>query len=303
MNRNDRRIAFAAACVGVLALIGFWLGGEGLETTNAVGSGDSTLTSRARTTSETRDTSGTGYYAVPSQAVERFPFDPNTADSTQLLRLGLQSWQVKNIYRYRAKGGIYRKKEDFARLYGLTVKQYRELEPYIQISKDYQPAATLVDHGDGSDDPISEGNGITQNRPHDLYPVKIKENEHVVLNMADTTELRKVPGIGPYYAKEIVRHGKWLGGYVSVDQLDEIEDFPQEAKKYFVIQGASPKKLNVNKLSLQELRKHPYINYYMAKTIVDYRRLHGDIKSLEDLRLSKDFPPEVIQKLEPYIAY
>ena len=24
-----------------------------------------------------------------------------------------------------------------------------------------------MDHGDGSDDPISEGNGITQNRPHD----------------------------------------------------------------------------------------------------------------------------------------
>ena len=303
MNRNDRRIAFAAACVGVLALIGFWLGGEGLETTNAVGSGDSSLTSRTSTTSETREPS---YYAVPSQAVERFPFDPNTADSTQLLRLGLQSWQVKNIYRYRAKGGVYRKKEDFARLYGLTVKQYRELEPYIQISKDYQPAATLVgghgvDHGDGSDDPISEGNGITQNRPHD--PVKIKENEHVVLNMADTTELRKVPGIGPYYAKEIVRHGKWLGGYVSVDQLDEIEDFPQEAKKYFVIQGASPKKLNVNKLSLQELRKHPYINYYQAKTIVDYRRLHGNIKSLEDLRFSKDFPPETIRRLTPYVEY
>ena len=94
-----------------------------------------------------------------------------------------------------------------------------------------------------------------------------------------------------------------LGGFVSVDQLDEIEGFPQEAKKYFVIQHASPKKLNVNRLSLQELRKHPYINYYMAKTIVDYRRLHGDIKSLEDLRFSKDFPPEVIRRLTPYVEY
>ena len=41
----------------------------------------------------------------------------------------------------------------------------------------------------------------------------------------------------------------------------------------------------------------------MAKTIVDYRRLHGDIKSLEDLRLSKDFPSEVIRRLEPYVEY
>ena len=68
------------------------------------------------------------YYVAPKK-VERFYFDPNTADSTQLLRLGLQPWQVRNIYKYRASGGIYRKPEDFARLYGLTVKQYRELQP------------------------------------------------------------------------------------------------------------------------------------------------------------------------------
>ena len=61
--------------------------------------------------------------------------------------------------------------------------------------------------------------------------------------------------------------------------------------------------LKINKLSLQELRRHPYINYYQAKTIVDYRNLHGDIKSLQDLRFSKYFPEDVIQRLEPYIEY
>ena len=303
MNRNDRRIAYAAVCVGVLALLGLWLGGEtGLETTNSVIPSDSSFTSLSSRTSETRESS---YYAVPSKAVERFPFDPNTADSTQLLRLGLQPWQVRNIYKYRANGGVYRKKEDFARLYGLTVKQYHELEPYIQISKDYLPASTLVGRRANGSDGIYETNEANGAKGKDSlrYPVKIGENEHVVLNTADTTELCKVPGIGVYYAKEILRHGRWLGGFVSVDQLDEIEGFPQEAKKYFVIQHASPKKLNVNRLSLQELRKHPYINYYMAKTIVDYRRLHGDIKSLQDLRFSKDFPPEVIRRLTPYVDY
>ena len=41
----------------------------------------------------------------------------------------------------------------------------------------------------------------------------------------------------------------------------------------------------------------------MARTITDYRRLHGSIRSLNDLRLSKDFPPEVIARLEPYVEY
>ena len=304
MNRNDRRVAIAAVCVGVLALVGIWIGGENPptstqgdeETRDSSYSRESRFSRNSR---ETRDSSNS-YYAVEGRAVERFPFDPNTADSTQLLRLGLQPWQVRNIYKYRAKGGIYRQKEDFAKLYGLTVKQYRELEPYIRISSDYQPAAMLV----GGARESRDSRDTRESRDSSLrYPVKIKENEHVVLNTADTTQLRTVPGIGAYYAKEIVRHGQWLGGYVSVDQLDEIEGFPQESKKYFVIQGASPKKLNVNKLNLQQLRKHPYINYYQAKTILDYRRLHGKITSLDDLRLSKDFPPEAIRRLEPYVEF
>ena len=56
-------------------------------------------------------------------------------------------------------------------------------------------------------------------------------------------------------------------------------------------------------MSLDELRRHPYINYYQAKAIVDYRRLHGKLSSLDDLRLSPDFPPEAIRRLEPYVEY
>ena len=220
------------------------------------------------------------------------------------MRLGLQPWQVRNIYRYRAKGGVYRRKEDFARLYGLTVKQYRELEPYIHISDDYRPAASLFAGRRGSyERGRSAGGGENRGTDSLYYPVKIKDGEHVVLNTADTAALRRVPGIGSYYAKEIMSHGRWLGGYVSVDQLDEIDGFPQEAKKYFVVQHAQPRKLNINKLSLNELRRHPYVNFYQAKAIVDYRRLHGDIKSLDDLCLSKDFPPEAIRRLEPYVEY
>ena len=287
MTRSDRKIAIGALLVGVIALVGiFLLDGQEVASTRDVSSAPVLLKG------ETKPARPSRYYATePSRRVEQFPFDPNTADSTQLLRLGLQPYQVRNIYKYRAKGGIYRSKEDFARLYGLTVKDYRRLEPYIRISADFQPAANLV-----AERPRLERDTVR-------YPVKIKETEHIVLNTADTNELKRVPGIGSYYAKEIVRHGKWLGGYVSVDQLDEIEDFPQEAKKYFIIENAQPQQLNVNRLTLQQLRRHPYINYFQAKTIVEYRRLHGDIRSLNDLRFSRDFTPEVIRRLEPYVTY
>lgn len=290
MNRNDRKIALAAIGVALAAFGGIWLAGsenEALPTTVVASDTLRTMTRHHRSVVKEDP--------LPVRHVETFPFDPNTADSSQLIRLGLQSWQVRNIYKYRARGGVYRKKEDFARLYGLTVKDYHRLEPYIRISSDYQPAATLVG------DKANGANGT--NGANGVYPRKIDSTQHVVLNTADTTTLRQVPGIGIYFAKEIVRYGQRLGGYVSVDQLDEIADFPQASKKYFVIQQAHPKKLNVNQLTLQQLRRHPYINYYQARAIKDYCRLHGPLKSLDDLRLSRDFPPEVIQRLAPYVTF
>ena len=290
MNRNDRRIALTAIVVATLALIGLGVTERYQQTTEtAIVAKDSTNHGDRLFDMNSFNQKPVPVIGdVPIRHTEEFPFDPNTADSTQLLRLGLQPWQIRSIYRFRARGGVFRTKRDFAELYGLTKKDYLRLEPYIRISDDYQPASTLF--------PKEERDSLR-------YPVKLKDGERVVLNTADTTQLMKVPGIGSYYAKEIVRHGKWIGGYVNVDQLDEIDGFPQSAKKYFVVNRPTPQQLKINKLSLQELRRHPYINYYQAKTIVDYRHLHGDIKSLQDLRFSKYFPEDVIQRLEPYIEY
>lgn len=232
------------------------------------------------------------YQTEGGRTVERFPFDPNTADSTQLLRLGLRPWQVRNIYKYRQKGGVYRKKEDFARLYGLTVKEYRELEPYIRISSDYTtPASALL------------GEEERYERDTLKYPIKTEVPQSVNLNTTDTMLLRKVPGIGEAFARRIVRYGQRLGGYISPEQLREIEDFPESAIPYFVVQQPHTQKINLNKLTLNQLQRHPYINFYQAKAITEYRRLRGPLQSLQDLKLLKDFPPEAILRLEPYVEF
>lgn len=291
LQRSDRRILLALLIVATVALTVIWFTGGEVES-SAMGS-DSLWQKRS---SRSRN----GYRhadrrpideGLPERQVELFAFDPNTADSIQLLRLGLQRWQVRNIYRYRRAGGVYRRPQDFARLYGLTAGQYRQLEPYIRISPDFQPASRLVEPAEPYE------------RDTLRYPVKLQAGEQVVLNTADTAELRRVPGIGVYFAREIVNHGRFLGGYVSVDQLDEIPDFPQQSKQYFVVSRPSPRRLNLNRLTLNELRRHPYINYHQARAILDFRRLHGRIDSLQQLRLSKDFPPDAIRRLLPYVEY
>lgn len=163
------------------------------------------------------------YYYVPEKQGELFPFDPNTADSTQFLRLGLRPWQVRNIYKYRAAGGRYRKPTDFARLYGLTLKQYKRLEPYIRIEKEVMAADVY-------------GN-IREEYPrhHYDYPVKLCKGEHININTADTAQLMTVPGIGSYYARQIVRKRARLGGFASPKQLLEIEGFPETALEYMEV--------------------------------------------------------------------
>lgn len=146
---------------------------------------------------------------------------------------------------------------------------------------------------------------ITGNNNHDIPAIKrkISIGEHIILNTADTTELKRVPGIGSGYAKAITHYGERLGGYVSIDQLDEIEYFPEEAKQYFIINNPSPRRLNVNTLTLAQLKRHPYINYYQAKAITDYRRIHGNIKTLQQLSTSPDFPEAAIKRLLPYVEF
>lgn len=256
----------------------------------------------ARTDSLTADSSirkaavrrGVQYiYNVETVRRKLSAFDPNTADSTLLLSLGLQPWQVRSIYRYRAKGGIYRQPSDFARLYGLTVKQYKELLPYIHISDEYKPAAEVY----GRTDAVRSGCDTLR------YPVKLQPGQYVTLDDADTASLRKVPGIGRYYASRIVRYRNDLGGYVSVAQLSEIEGIPEAALSYFRVTGGAVRKLNLNRLTLNELKHHPYINFYQARRIIDYRRLKGPLHGIDDLRLLKDFSQRDIERLRPYVEF
>ena len=243
-----------------------------------------------------------GYSAT---SADLFPFDPNTATPEELLRLGLKPWQVKNMMKYRSKGGVYRKAEDFAKLYGLTVEKFKQLEPYLRFTGDHRPASELFASENSTASSASADEMTRKERDTLRYPVKIKADEFITIDMSelDTTTLRKVPGIGSYYARKIVDYGRQLGGFVSVEQLKEIDGFPEDALRYFSLGWTNIRKINLNKLTISQLRRHPYLNFYQARAIVDRRRLHGPLQSLDELRLLPEFPEEAITRLAPYVEF
>lgn len=304
--KSDRRAFLTLFVVAVVLLVLTMVLGGGADdgSTATPSRGDSaairpTLPRTARQ-SETRYAADNSHYATDSRRkVERFCFDPNTADSTLLLRLGLRPWQVRAIYRYRAAGGVYRQPSDFARLYGLTVGEYRELEPYIHISHDYRAAATAI-----STTPPAQHTATAEAvRDTMRYPVKLRQGEHVPLNTADTTALKKIPGIGSYYARRIVAYRERLGGFYSASQLVEIEGLPESASAFVTVDPSAIRRINVNRLTLDQLRRHPYINYYQARDIVDYRRLRGKITDIRQLRLMRSFTDKDIERIAHYIEY
>lgn len=271
------------------------------------------------------------YYAVPEEQSELFRFDPNTADSTQLLRLGLRPWQVRNIYKYRAAGGRYRKPSDFARLYGLTAAQYERLLPYISIKPErmaadvYGEPASADDyqqHYDGNggykdaaakaESTVKPNSATTYSKPDTtLFPRKITAGQHININTADTTQLKRIPGIGSYYAKRIVQHRERLGGLYSPTQLREIENFPESSLQYMTVGErqqstalpAGVRRIRINNLNARDLSRHPYIRYAQAKQIEERRRMKGNFTSAGELGALPSFNQQEITRLAPYLDF
>lgn len=299
LNRSDRRVLGFVAALAVAALAILYVSGGGSDMTAAGGDSIRTDSYQRQYHSGSKDYPGRhdkgGYYAVEAKRHELFPFDPNTADSTALLSLGLQPWQVRNIYRYRAAGGVYSQPEDLARLYGLSKKKFEELRPYIRIGSAFRPSAEFYEPRPHH---VSNPDSIAWH-----HTDKIRPGERVDLNTADTNLLKRVPGIGSYFARRVESYRNRLGGFFTEDQLLEIEYFPKEALQYFSVEGGPTRKLNINKLPLADLKRHPYINYYQAKAIVDFRRLRGPIKDIAQLRLIKDFSEKDIERLRHYVEY
>lgn len=222
-------------------------------------------------------------------------FDPNLADSVELLRLGLSSYVVRNVLKYRAKGGKFSTPESFARIYGLTEAQFETLKPYIRISEAFKKKK-----------PKRVDTFAVDKRRIFQAPMRIfkyPEGTLVDVNLADTTELKKIPGIGSGIAKAIVAYRERLGGFHSLEQLQEVKFVTPELLEWFKLDSVAVRKLDVNKESLDKLRAHPYLDFYQAKVIVEHRRVRGKISSLSQLSLYEEFTEKDLIRLTPYVCF
>lgn len=236
-------------------------------------------------------------YARDTIAICMQQFDPNTADSSTLVHLGLKAWQASNMLKYRAKGGRYRKTEDLKRLYGMTDSMYLALLPYVVID------TLAIDRWRDS-----------VRMAADSVPRYVSHKRDTVLNLrtADTTELKMIKGIGSYRAKQIIRYREQLGGFVSVEQLREVKALQallidslsaDSLFAHFFIDSVQVVPLRVNSMRVEHLQRHPYLSFEQAKAIYELRRKKVQLKHLEQLRTLDCLTEQDIQRLRPYLSF
>lgn len=227
---------------------------------------------------------------VVSLDAERFEFDPNTLEEKDWKRLGLPDKLIQTIQRFLSKGGRFHKKEDLKKIYGMKQELYSSLEAYVSIEKEISPSEST------SSPAVFKEGKVEKDRP--------SSKKLIELNTADSALLTSIKGIGPFYAKNIIKHRNALGGFVSKEQLMEIWKLDEEKyvaiEPYVFVDLSKVKKINVNTCEAKDL-KSPYINWNMANAIVNYRKHHGKYKTLEEIKQTDLVDEETYRKIVPYL--
>lgn len=245
-------------------------------------------------------------------AIRMQPFDPNTADSSTLIHLGLKPWQASNMLKYRAKGGRYRKPTDMKRLYGMTDSMYLALLPYITID-----TIAINHHQDSIRQRRNDSIQAVRDSIYalsDTLPRYVSHKRDTILNLrtADTTELKMIRGIGSYRAKQIIRYRQQLGGFASVNQLREVKALQPLLKdslsadsllSHFFLDSMVVEPLRVNSMRPEQLQRHPYLRFEQAQAIYELRRQKIKLNNIDQLRKIKCLTEEDLQRLLPYLNF
>ena len=226
-------------------------------------------------------------FSENKNAVNLFVFDPNSVSFDQLLQLGFKEKTAKTFLKFRDKGFVFKQKKDLQKVYGISDNFYAQLEPYI-----------LIENKVVGEQKNSENKNVVST------PIKSQTKAKVELNAADSLALIELNGVGPSFAKRILKYRSILGGYTSIEQLKEVYGFTDElyekVKPFVSVDASSVKKLDLNKDDFKVINKHPYLSYELTKDLFEWRK-----KAVITTTNLKDIINDdaVYNKLLPYLQF
>ena len=207
-------------------------------------------------------------------------FDPNTYSSSDWIKLGMSQKQADIIVKF-GKRGFYTD-EDLKKVFVIS-------KQFFKVIKD-----SLV---------------YPERKNQNTVAETVKRDVKIIfveLNSASETELMELKGIGEFFAKNIVKKRKELGGFVDKKQLLEVWMMDQEKlnkiENNIHVDISNIQKLNLNTISAQELKNHPYFTWNIANSIVKLRTQMGGFQSIEDVKRSVLVDNDLYNKIKPYLS-
>ena len=224
-----------------------------------------------------------------------YPFNPNFITDYKGYTLGMSVEEIERLHTFRAQNKWVNSIQDFKNVTKVHDTLLNKISPYFKFPDwvKNQKAST----------------GFTNTKSKYDFAKKDEKIIPIDVNQATSADFEKVRGIGPTKAKIILQEREKLGSFLTLNQLQYIWGIDAELfstlKQHFFIDKstAQPIKIPINSITIKELSKIPFFNYYQAKEVLTIRSMNNGIKSIEDLTKINDLSTEKLQIIALYLEY
>jgi len=220
-----------------------------------------------------------------------YPFNPNFITDFKGYKLGMSVAEIDRLLAFRATNKYVNSAQEFQKVTKVSDSLLQVIAPYFKFP-----------------DWVNKKNkskyvAYETRYNHEKPKVILKD-----INLATQEDLMKIYGIGPALSERILKEKDKLGGFVAMEQMKFIWGLSPEVieniNKYFrVITVPTVPKLKINSASIKELMQFPYFKYALAKEIVTYRSMNGELTNAEDLLKINGFPVDKIQIIALYLEF
>jgi len=162
---------------------------------------------------------------------------------------------------------------------------------------------------------VSSDSTIADGRPASVEPVsdrprKFTEPHLFDLNTIDSITLIRIPGIAARTASVILKQRQRYGGFYVADQLRDFltweaaQTYLDEwCSQWFTANADRIVRLPINKATVSQLVRHPYITYEQAVEIVRYRDRNKGFHQASELQMLSSMTADDISHLLPYLSF
>ena len=220
-----------------------------------------------------------------------YPFNPNFITDFKGYKLGMSTAEIDRLLAFRKTNKYVNSAQEFQAVTKISDSLLKVIAPYFKFP-----------------------DWVTNRKSNNYFAYDKKDfnkKEKIVqidINQATAEDLIKVYGIGTALSERILKEKVKFGSFVSMEQLKDVWGLSPEVianlNKYFKISVIpNVKQIKINDASIKELMQFPYFKYVLAKEIVTFRSMNGEIKNIEDLSKINGFPVDKVKIIALYLEF